>query len=64
MNIAITGATGFIGRYAALALARAGHNIRVLTRPGRESAVSHPKDNGGSGEFEVFTGDLTDKGQP
>jgi nucleoside-diphosphate-sugar epimerase len=61
MNIAITGATGFIGRYSALALARAGHNIRVLTRPGRESAVSHPKDNGGSGEFEVFTGDLTDK---
>jgi nucleoside-diphosphate-sugar epimerase len=61
MNIAITGATGFIGRYTALALAREGHTIRTLTRPGRADAVAHPKDNGGEGEFEIFTGDLTDK---
>ena len=58
MNIAITGATGFIGRYTALALAREGHSIRALARPGREDAVPHPKDHGGTGEFDVFTGDL------
>ena len=59
MNIAITGATGFIGRYVARGLHEKGHQIRVLTRPGRESAIQHPSQHGGSGEYQVHTGDLT-----
>jgi len=60
MNIAITGATGFIGRYVARGLFDKGHKIRALARPGREGAVQHPKLAGGTGEYEVHTGDLTD----
>lgn len=59
MNIAITGATGFIGRYVARGLHEKGHQVRVLTRPGRESAVQHPEQYGGSGTYQVHTGDLT-----
>ena len=60
MNIAITGATGFIGRYVARGMHERGHQIRVLTRPGREGAVQHPAQHGGTGEYQVHTGDLTD----
>lgn len=59
MNIAITGATGFIGRYVARGLFEKGHHIRVLTRPGREGAVQHPSMAGGVGKYEVHVGDLT-----
>jgi NADH dehydrogenase len=55
MRIAITGATGFIGRYLVHGLAREGHSLRVLCRPGRESAVDHPA----QGPVEVHLGDLT-----
>ena len=39
MRIAITGATGFIGGYLVQGLARAGHELRALVRPGREDAL-------------------------
>ncbi|MAF65810.1 MAG: hypothetical protein CMJ84_09155 [Planctomycetes bacterium] len=39
MLIAMTGATGFIGSYLARALAGAGHDLRMLVRPGREHAL-------------------------
>jgi NADH dehydrogenase len=55
MRIAITGATGFIGRYMVLGLAREGHDVRVLCRPGREDAVVHPPGK----RAEVHAGDLT-----
>ena len=60
MNIALTGATGFIGRYVALGLHQRGHQVRVLTRPGREGAVQHPESAGLVGRYEVHTGDLTE----
>lgn len=56
MKIAVTGATGFIGPYMLQGLADAGHELRVLARPGRESAVEHPK---GHDPCEIHTGDLT-----
>jgi nucleoside-diphosphate-sugar epimerase len=56
MHIAVTGATGFIGRYMVLALSKAGHKVRVLARPGRESAVEQPPE----GPVEIHTGDLTE----
>lgn len=55
MNIAITGVTGFIGGYLVHALARQGHKLRVLVRPGRESAFEQPAEN----PAEVHLGDLT-----
>ncbi|HVS09417.1 MAG TPA: NmrA family NAD(P)-binding protein, partial [Planctomycetota bacterium] len=39
MRIAVTGATGFIGRYMVRGLAREGHTVRALVRPGREGAL-------------------------
>lgn len=56
MKIAITGATGFIGRYMLHGMARAGHATRVLVRPGREDAVEHPPE----GPAEIHVGDLVD----
>jgi len=56
MRIALTGATGFIGGYMARGLADDGHTIRMLCRPGRESALPEvPEDR-----REVHTGDLLD----
>jgi NADH dehydrogenase len=55
MKIAITGATGFIGGYLVRRLAREGHELRVLLRPGREAAFPHPPER----PCEVHTGDLT-----
>ena len=55
MKIAITGATGFIGGYLVRGLSRAGHELRVLVRPGREGALEHPPER----PLEPFTGDLT-----
>src|SRR5689334_22234607 len=54
MRISITGATGFIGGYLARGLAGAGHDLRLLVRPGREGAGSSVR--AGS---EVHVGDLT-----
>jgi nucleoside-diphosphate-sugar epimerase len=55
MRIAITGATGFIGGYLLHGMARAGHDVRVLVRPGREALVPRPKEK----EVEIHVGDLT-----
>jgi nucleoside-diphosphate-sugar epimerase len=55
IHVAVTGATGFIGRYMVRALSKAGHRVRVLARPGREGAVEHPPE----GKVEIHTGDLT-----
>ena len=55
MRIAITGATGFIGRYMVEGLAREGHTLRALIRPGREDALFVPPE----GPCELHSGDLT-----
>ncbi len=52
MKIAITGGTGFIGRYMIRGLRAEGHQLRALARPGREQAVDQP--------CEIHVGDLTD----
>ena len=56
MRIAVTGATGFIGKYLVRRLVKDGHDVRVLCRPGRESALELPADS----PVEVQVGDLTD----
>lgn len=55
MRIAVTGATGFIGRYMVHGLARAGHDVRVLARPGREGAIEKPAERA----IEIHSGDIT-----
>ncbi len=57
MKIAITGATGFIGRYMVRGMLGAGHEVRVLCRPGREDALELPEGH----SVEIHFGDLTDK---
>lgn len=57
MRIAITGATGFIGRYMVRGMVKAGHTVRVLVRPGREDALEAPP----GAALEVHRGDLTDR---
>ncbi|MDP6761425.1 MAG: NAD-dependent epimerase/dehydratase family protein [Planctomycetota bacterium] len=52
----MTGATGFIGSYLARALAQAGHELRLLVRPGREHAL--PTFDGPARQSHV--GDLAD----
>ena len=54
MKIAITGATGFIGRYMVRGMVAAGHSVRVLCRPGREDALDLPAE----GEVDTHIGDL------
>jgi nucleoside-diphosphate-sugar epimerase len=56
MRIAVTGATGFIGKYLVRRLVQDGHHVRVLCRPGRESALELPADS----PVEVQIGDLVD----
>lgn len=55
-RIAITGATGFIGRFLVKGMAADGHAVRALCRPGREDALDLPEE----GDVEVHIGDLTD----
>lgn len=40
MKIGVIGGTGFVGSYVLEALAAAGHELRVLTRPGSESKLA------------------------
>jgi nucleoside-diphosphate-sugar epimerase len=56
MKIAITGGTGFIGSHLVRGLARAGHDLRLLVRPGREGAVEPSVRDGKRPE--VHVGDL------
>jgi len=58
MRIAITGSTGFIGGYLTRALSAAGHDLRLLVRPGREDAA--PAVEGSTPE--LFVGDLAEAG--
>jgi nucleoside-diphosphate-sugar epimerase len=55
MQIAVTGGTGFIGRYMIRGLAAKGHAVRALVRPGREGALERPP----GARVEVHVGDLT-----
>jgi nucleoside-diphosphate-sugar epimerase len=59
MKIAITGSTGFIGGYMVRGIAAAGHDVRALVRPGRESALEVPEAL--ESRVELHVGDLTDK---
>jgi nucleoside-diphosphate-sugar epimerase len=56
MRIAITGATGFIGRYMVRGMLGAGHSVTALCRPGREHALDLPE----GADVRVHVGDLTD----
>jgi len=56
MRISLTGGTGFIGSRLVHALNDAGHDLRLLLRPGRESAAPLPEGD----RVEYHIGDLTD----
>ncbi|MCG6941697.1 MAG: NAD(P)H-binding protein [Thiohalocapsa sp.] len=55
MKIGIIGGTGFVGSYVLDALARDGHSMRVLTRPGSEYKLPALPD------IESVTGDVADE---
>ena len=59
MRVLVTGATGFVGSHAAVALREAGHDVRVLAR--RPERVAPALAVHGEGiEVEVAVGDMTD----
>jgi dihydroflavonol-4-reductase len=56
--VAVTGGTGYVGSHAIAALAKAGHQIRVLARsPDRVASALRPL---GADQVETATGDVTD----
>lgn len=59
MHVLVTGGTGLIGSYAAVALRSAGHDVRLLVRsPGKVPTVFAPHEV----EFDdIVTGDITDR---
>lgn len=58
MRVLVTGGTGFIGSFAAAALAGAGHEVRLLVRdPARVAPVFEPH---GGAPGEAVRGDITD----
>lgn len=59
MRVLVTGGTGFVGSWAAVALERAGHQVRLLARdPGKVAGVYEPH---GLVPAEVVRGDVTDE---
>ncbi len=62
MKVFLTGATGFVGSHAAMALLDAGHEVLALVRPGAEERLSD--DLRGSPEFHILQGDLLDDRLP
>ena len=60
MRILLTGGTGLLGSYTAVALRDAGHDVRLLVRsPAKVETVYRPHD----AEFgDVVAGDITDRG--
>jgi dihydroflavonol-4-reductase len=59
MKVLLTGGTGFVGGHAAAAIARAGHDLRLLVRrPEQVSASLQPL---GVAVPDVVTGDVLDK---
>lgn len=55
MQVAVIGATGFVGGYLVDALLRDGHDVRALVRPGSEAKVLQPEPG-------IVSGDLADTG--
>ena len=61
MKIALTGATGFLGRHVAVRLANAGHEVVAISRRGWESKSDETVD--GSGAIHSFQGDVTSQSE-
>ncbi len=55
MYVALTGATGFVGSYTVRSLVEAGHRIRVLVRPARDTSWLESLGS------EICRGELTDE---
>lgn len=60
MKVLLTGATGLLGRHVLPKLLDAGHEVRVLVRPGRENGLLNPDLSPFShrGPVEIVSGDL------
>lgn len=62
MRILVTGATGFVGSHSTAAIARAGHDVRLLVRDAGKAAKVLSALNVDVTPFDVVAGDVTDTG--
>ncbi|MEM8712707.1 MAG: NAD(P)-dependent oxidoreductase [Planctomycetota bacterium] len=61
MIIAVTGSTGFIGKYVVKRLLADGHHVRAFVRPGRGQVLQEQKFPGAEERLQFHEGDLTQK---
>lgn len=60
MQVAVTGATGFVGAHTTRALVAAGHRVRILAHPAEDLADALPAVGVSHAELDVVTGDIRD----
>jgi nucleoside-diphosphate-sugar epimerase len=59
VNLYVTGATGFVGRYLVAAALAAGHHVRAIVRPSSTTSLPNPSDGkAGTGTLQTVRADL------